>query len=80
MASFQTSPSTSSQQTTVPVSSTKSEGEQSLATSQLIDRIKGVIYGNCIGDAIGLLTEFLDKEEAQRVNGVQNFKLNNSLA
>ncbi|XP_070558795.1 microtubule-associated protein 1B-like [Ptychodera flava] len=30
----------------------------------LMDRLKGTIYGNCVGDAIGLLTEFMSKEEA----------------
>ena len=30
-------------------------------------RIKAVLYGQCIGDAIGLLTEFLSKEEAKEV-------------
>ena len=31
------------------------------------NRIKAVLYGQCIGDAIGLLTEFLSKEEAKEV-------------
>nr|XP_002733515.1 PREDICTED: uncharacterized protein LOC100373659 [Saccoglossus kowalevskii] len=31
----------------------------------LLDNILGTIYGNCIGDAIGLLTEFMDKHEAR---------------
>ena len=34
---------------------------------KLIDQVKGVIYGNCIGDAIGLLTEFMSKEQARMV-------------
>ena len=38
---------------------------------QLIDQIKGILYGNCIGDAIGLLTEFMNKREAEEVR--QNF-------
>ena len=33
----------------------------------LVDQIKGVIYGNCIGDAIGLLTEFMSKDMAKKV-------------
>lgn len=33
----------------------------------LVDQIRGVIYGNCIGDAIGLLTEFMNKDMAQKV-------------
>ncbi|XP_028414474.1 uncharacterized protein LOC114537610 [Dendronephthya gigantea] len=36
---------------------------------RLTDQIKGVIYGNCIGDAVGLLTEFMSKEEARSVYG-----------
>lgn len=28
----------------------------------------GTIYGNCIGDAVGLLTEFLSKDEAKEVS------------
>ncbi|CAB3981295.1 Hypothetical predicted protein [Paramuricea clavata] len=36
---------------------------------KLVDQIKGVLYGNCIGDAIGLLTEFMDKNEAQKHYG-----------
>ena len=45
----------------------KEEGETSLSKAVLVDQIKGVLYGNCIGDAIGLLTEFMDKKEAQKV-------------
>ncbi|XP_056005531.1 ADP-ribosyl-[dinitrogen reductase] glycohydrolase-like isoform X2 [Ostrea edulis] len=29
-------------------------------------RIRAVLYGQCVGDAIGLLTEFLTKEEAKK--------------
>ncbi|XP_071960644.1 ADP-ribosyl-[dinitrogen reductase] glycohydrolase-like [Antedon mediterranea] len=32
----------------------------------LKDHILGAIYGNCIGDAIGLLTEFMTKEQAEQ--------------
>lgn len=31
------------------------------------NQIKAVLYGQCIGDALGLLTEFLTKEEAKTV-------------
>ena len=31
------------------------------------NQIKAVLYGQCIGDAIGLLTEFLPKEDAKKV-------------
>ena len=37
-------------------------------SGKLIDQVKGVIYGNCIGDAIGLLTEFMSKEQARMVS------------
>ena len=30
-------------------------------------RIYGTLYGNCIGDAIGLLSEFMTKDEAKQV-------------
>ncbi|XP_078677172.1 ADP-ribosyl-[dinitrogen reductase] glycohydrolase-like [Branchiostoma floridae x Branchiostoma belcheri] len=39
------------------------------AAMSLEDRVYGTIYGNCIGDAIGLLTEFLSKEEAFQCYG-----------
>ncbi|XP_064632971.1 ADP-ribosylarginine hydrolase Tri1-like [Lineus longissimus] len=35
----------------------------------LLDHIIGTFYGNCAGDAIGLLTEFMDREEAHRNYG-----------
>jgi len=31
-------------------------------------QIKATLYGQCIGDAIGLLTEFLSKKEADAVS------------
>ena len=33
----------------------------------LEDQIRATIYGHCIGDAIGLLTEFMSKNEAYQV-------------
>lgn len=33
----------------------------------LEDQIRATIYGQCIGDAIGLLTEFMSKEDAFKV-------------
>ncbi len=36
----------------------------------LLDHIKGTIYGNCAGDAIGLLSEFMWKKQAQKVSPV----------
>lgn len=39
-----------------------------LSHKVLLDRLYGTIYGNCIGDAIGLLTEFMNKTKAISVS------------
>ena len=36
--------------------------------ADLLDNVLGTIYGNCIGDAIGLITEFLDKRQVRNVS------------
>ena len=36
-------------------------------TSSVEDYIRAVLYGNAVGDAIVLLTEFLSKDEAKEV-------------
>ena len=41
----------------------------------LKDRILGVIYGNASGDAIGLLTEFMNKREAEVVRRFNSRRL-----
>lgn len=35
--------------------------------NRVYDQIYAIVYGHCIGDAIGLLTENLTKEEAKKV-------------
>ena len=39
------------------------------------DQIFGTIFGQCIGDAIGLLTEFMTKAEAEKVFNVRPITL-----
>lgn len=35
--------------------------------AETIERIRAAIYGQCIGDAIGLLTEFMTHAQASKV-------------
>ena len=35
--------------------------------SSFENQVLGTVYGNCIGDAVGLLTEFMSKREADKV-------------
>ncbi|XP_073229532.1 uncharacterized protein [Porites lutea] len=44
--------------------------KSTLSDEVLLDHILGTIYGNCIGDAIGLLTEFMTKKEAMHMDPV----------
>ncbi|CAH1782706.1 unnamed protein product [Owenia fusiformis] len=41
----------------------------SIPSGVKIDQVKGLVYGNCTGDAIGLLTEFMIKKEAKTYYG-----------
>ena len=47
--------------------STQYHSMNTVEEMHLENRILGCIYGNCIGDAIGLLTEFMTRAEAQVV-------------
>ncbi|CAG8437620.1 10515_t:CDS:2 [Ambispora gerdemannii] len=41
-----------------------------LSKEQIYDKLKGCIYGAALGDAVGLATEFLSKEQARTFYGV----------
>jgi uncharacterized membrane protein len=43
--------------------------------NRVYDQIYAIVYGHCVGDAIGLLTETLTKEEAKKV--IYTLKLKN---
>ncbi|ESO99422.1 hypothetical protein LOTGIDRAFT_158508 [Lottia gigantea] len=42
---------------------------------QVYDKIFGLIYGHCVGDAVGLLTENMSKEQAKKTYGSVASKL-----
>ncbi|KAJ6647418.1 Nicotinate-nucleotide pyrophosphorylase [carboxylating], partial [Pseudolycoriella hygida] len=46
--------------------------------AKLRDRIQGVILGAAIGDAVGLATEFMNKDKAQRLYGDGPIKFGNA--
>jgi len=50
------------------------DNKQQLTDRQL-DQILGCIYGNALGDAIGLATEFMDAKEVKKIFGDLNKKL-----
>ena len=49
--------------------------------NQIIDKIRGVIFGQAIGDALGLATEFMSKEEVESnyPDGVHSYSDYNQL-
>jgi len=40
---------------------------QPLSKEELLDKIRGCIYGQALGDAIGIRTEFLSADEASDI-------------
>ncbi|KAJ6238638.1 hypothetical protein M0813_25862 [Anaeramoeba flamelloides] len=43
------------------------ENATTFSNEELKDRIRGLVIGNCIGDAVGLATEFLTKPQSARI-------------
>jgi len=42
----------------------------------LVDRIKGCIYGQALGDAMGLMTEFFPKNQSYKFYGIEDLSTN----
>lgn len=52
-----------------PSAVTIPEGATKLPLSELVSKIRGVILGNALGDAVGLSTEFMRKTQVQSLYG-----------
>ncbi|KAL6061609.1 ADP-ribosylglycohydrolase [Balamuthia mandrillaris] len=50
------------------------ENASILPKAELRDRIYGCIFGNAIGDAVGLATEFMNKEQANMSYGINTIR------
>ena len=44
-------------------------GASTLSAERLADRVRGLVYGSALGDATGLATEFLSREDAAAFYG-----------
>ena len=54
-------------QGTFKTAQSKDDSNINQSLLDLQDQIRATIYGHCIGDAIGLLTEFMSQNEAHQV-------------
>jgi len=51
--------------------------EEDVMKNKVIDRILGTIYGNALGDAVGLSTEFLFKKDIKTIYGNRSIEFPN---
>lgn len=67
--------STNTSNSTTTTTTITNELAPSNLTAQQLDKILGIIYGNALGDAIGLSTEFLDTAKSKDLFGDLTKKL-----